>query len=865
MAKQDVELQFKLIDGVSRGLAEIQKGVSGLGASLVKINAAAELTGKAFGAISSVAGAFGDAVTGAASVEDALTRVNTITAATVEEQKALQDAVRGAVEGTRFSAEEAAGALVLLAEDGFSAKEAVDQLGSVLQFAQANAQSAAAAAGGLGAVLDTFGEKPAVIGELADTLTAVAIGAGTSTKALQEGLSGVGVSAEQAGLSLNDTIGYLGLLASRGIEGGAAVGNFNKIIREISDPASKAGEALATLGLQGAEFAVVLQRLGTDSAAAETVLSALGKKPREALRVLLSEGGGDLGKFRDIIKQATGSTKDASDALNNTFAGALARVTNQLAQVRDDLLTPILKPLAVEFQSFSAQLADFAKTEQFALIVEQFRLFATSAIQYVGDAVRSFDFTKAVEAVRAFAESTVDLFTSVEHSLATIAKAVDDTAKIISDTYQGLADFAGKVEALYADFTDGTTTALNVAGDGVRAFGEESDRTGFKIERLGKGLKATADGAGKLAKETDGAGKSAAKAGASLEEMAKAAADATFNSDSVITSASGMADALGGVPSPAGQTASALDSVSGSSSDAAQSLNALEAKLKTIRDALNNAPQGSPEFIRLAQDAAKLEEQIRLAKEAIDDAAGANDKLAGSSDNAAKSLRGQAEASRDAADAADDVSNSSSGASSATENFGKNAKAAEVSLGNYSQELIALGQQMQKQAFSAREIIAVWREIREVYDQSNRSVERAIDVLKKQNTELSEEERIRQEALKQYGSYTTRIEELIRLRIEQARATREANDESERELEIVQRRVQQAGGIGGGGSGQPPPAAPPTSAGRGSFGGGGRNSVSDAPSRGDTVINITGLTESGIRDLIPTLERELARSGALRR
>ncbi len=139
MAKQDVELKFSLIDGVSRSLGEIQKGVSGLGASLVKINAAAELTGKAFGAISSVAGAFGDAITGAASVEDALTRVNTITKATVEEQKALQDAVRGAVEGTRFSAEEAAGALVLLAEDGFSAKEAVDQLGSVLQFAQANA------------------------------------------------------------------------------------------------------------------------------------------------------------------------------------------------------------------------------------------------------------------------------------------------------------------------------------------------------------------------------------------------------------------------------------------------------------------------------------------------------------------------------------------------------------------------------------------------------------------------------------------------------------------------------------------------------------------------------------------------------
>ena len=131
MAKQDVELKFSLIDGVSRGLAQIQQGVSGLGASLVKVNAAAELTGRAFGALGSIAGAFGDAVSGAASVEDALKRVSIITKATTEEQAALQQAVSDAVATTRFSAEEAAGALVLMAEDGFSASEAVKQLGTV--------------------------------------------------------------------------------------------------------------------------------------------------------------------------------------------------------------------------------------------------------------------------------------------------------------------------------------------------------------------------------------------------------------------------------------------------------------------------------------------------------------------------------------------------------------------------------------------------------------------------------------------------------------------------------------------------------------------------------------------------------------
>jgi len=858
VAKQDVELKFSLIDGVSRSLAAIQQGVSGLGASLVKINAAAELTGKAFGAIGDVAGAFGDAVVGAASVEDALTRVNSITNATVEEQKALQDAVRGAVEGTRFSAEEAAGALVLLAEDGFSAKEAVDQLGSVLQFAQANAQSAAAATGALGAVLDTFGEKPAVIGALADTLTAVARGAGTSTKALQEGLAGVGNAADQAGISLNDTIGYLGLLASRGIEGGAAVGNFNKIIREIEDPASKAGQALATLGLQGADFATVLNRLGKDSTAAETVLSALGRKPREALRVLLTEGGGDLGKFAGIIKQATGATKDASDALNNTFAGALARISNQLEQTRNDLLTPILAPLATEFQAFSAQLSDFAKTEQFALIVEQFRLFATSAIQYVGEAVRSFDFAKAVEAVQAFASNTAELFTSVEQSLSIVAGAVNDTARIIRDSYQSLADFAGKVQALYTDFVDGTTNALNVAGDGVKALGEETDRAGVKIERAGKGLKNTADFAAKLAKETEQAGKSAVKAGAGLDVMAQAAADAAFNSDSVITPAKELYGVLGGIPAPADKTAVALDSVSGASSVAAQSLNQLEGRLKTVREALANAPQGSPAFIKLAQDAATLEEQIKLAKEAIDAASGSNENLADSANKAAEALRRLRQEQEGNTEAGGNLQQQNEDTADSFGNIANQSSSVAISIGTLTEEFVRNALAAAGNAKSVRDYLRTLNDFFAQGQDEENQLRAMIEIRERQNAQLSEEDRIRRRIKDQYGESSTLVEKLVQIELKLAEARKKTNDESQRGFEIEQRRAGLAGGIGT--QGGPQTAAPATSAGRGSFAG--------AP-RDNSAINITinqnGATPETIRDLAPLIERELGRLGALRR
>ncbi|MGK3946304.1 hypothetical protein ABK046_49120, partial [Streptomyces caeruleatus] len=75
MAKQDVELQFRLIDGVTKSLTAIQQGVSGLGASLVKLNSAADLAGKGIDLVVSAAKGIGGAVAGAADFEEAMRRI----------------------------------------------------------------------------------------------------------------------------------------------------------------------------------------------------------------------------------------------------------------------------------------------------------------------------------------------------------------------------------------------------------------------------------------------------------------------------------------------------------------------------------------------------------------------------------------------------------------------------------------------------------------------------------------------------------------------------------------------------------------------------------------------------------------------
>jgi TP901 family phage tail tape measure protein len=603
VAKQDVELKFSLIDGVSRGLAQIQQGVSGLGASLVKVNAAAELTGRAFGALGSIAGAFGDAVSGAASVEDALRRVSIITRATTDEQSALQQAVSDAVATTRFSAEEAAGALVLMAEDGFTASQAVQQLGTVLQFAQANAQSAAQAAQGLGAVLDTFGAPATQIASLADALTATAVAAGTSTKALQEGLAGAGVAAEQAGLSINDTVAALGGLAQRGIEGGAAAKALNKILADSENPASKLGKALTDAGLAGKSFGEIVGILSNDASKAAPILASLGNKPAAALKALLTEGGGALVEFNKIIDQSTGATASAADALNTTFLGALTRLQNQLVEARNQFLTPLLAPLAAEFEAFSAKIAAFTSSDQFRILSGQFAEFVINGVGALGDKLAQIDFNDVASKISNFATGAGDtiqkLKTIIDGAAAAIV-AVGDAAKLTADILNG-------------DF-----------------FAGEANWNRYNLA-VARGTKGLDDHQKSLQAARDAAKKFQAQA------VATASGTDTFGNslDQLGTAATRANEDLRKVPEAAKLTEVGVGAAAAAASSAAQSIDQLEASLAAVKKQLEAAPVGSPEFIALSQQAAELEAKIKGARAAIDDATGANDKLANSANSAA--------------------------------------------------------------------------------------------------------------------------------------------------------------------------------------------------------------------------------------
>ena len=825
---RDETIKLSLIDGVTKSLQAIQKGVGGVGAELAKLNQVAELAGKGFAALGNIAGGIGDAVSSVADLETALARVVDITQATTEEQVALQQAVRDAATEVGVTADQAAGALVLMAEDGFSASEAVASLNTVLSYAKANAQEAATATQALGGVLDTFGEKPAIIAQLADQLTAAARAAGTGTTTLQNGLAAIGVQAEQAGLGVSSAVSALAALASRGIEGTQAAKQLGIILTQLNDPASKAGKALDEAGLAGKSFGEIVDVLSKDSAKAATVLEALGNKPRAALKVLLADGGGALKEFGAIVDGAAGSSERAAKVIDETFNGAVARLQAAVGNLRNEFLAPILQPLADDAAKVAEQINSLADSPQFARVREQFAAMATGAIQSVGNLIENADLEAWAGDIANFAADAKSAF----EALVVVVQATADTIRAIGSAVEYVREITATLDSAFAEAT-GATNRLNVA----------SREAGKSIDGLGAGL----DKNKKSTREHKAATDSAT---ASVQLFADA-------SGSAGVAATDAAQQLGEIPKAAKLTEISMEKLAGGAAQAAIGLERFRlATLVAAQVTLYNANlANSDSFRALTAEIGKTEASIASMQAAIDKAAGATDNQADQTDRLTESLRNLREQQQEVEQGNERVADSSGQVADEFSNIGNQSSSAAVSMGTLTEEFVRNALAVAGNAKSVRDYLRTINDFFAQGQDEENQLRAMIEIRERQNATLTEEERIRKRIQDQYGTSSTLVEVLVQQELKLAQARRESNQEAERGIEIEQRRAGLAGGIGT--QGAPQTAAPATSAVRSTSAGAG--SRDGAPA---IVVNVSGAPTdaAGWRDIVsrfiaPELER----------
>lgn len=629
----EVNALTKAITAALGKLGEIADRARSAKVSFTELNQAAELAVKAINGLASVGRFFGDQAQDVGAYELALRRIEVRTRATTAESKALREAIAVALDGTAFSAQAAADAMRALADDGASATESANALGPALAYAQANAQGATETVQRLGAVLDAFDAPVAKVGELADQLTATAAAAGTSTRALEEGLSSVGNAAEQAGLSVGQTLELLGALAKRGVEGTQAGRQLAIVLRELADPASAAGEALRAAGLDSDNLAVAVRQLAQDSTATENVLSALGDRPREKLRLLLQDGGASLAAMAAAMDNATGATKRASDAVGDTFTLAWQKLQASIESARNTFLAPLLEPLTDRLQAFSDRVRAIATSNEFKALAEEIARFVESALVEVDKLLEGFDLQAAGESAKVFVHDTIEALQQLKEGLKGAADSglnfKDGTIVAFEAARTGVAGSLASLVGAFANFSEeAETLSLVLAGIAEEArnnTGEAMARLADRIERARAAAAETARSADALATSMPRLSTAAAQTGPALDafgndllqigEKAAKLVSGPYSLEVLTGVASDAAAALAEIPKPATLLEGTFTNLE----------DALQAQIQTLRkaqaaydEAFKAGSKGADEawqaVKRAGSQVAELRKQIDTAK-----------------------------------------------------------------------------------------------------------------------------------------------------------------------------------------------------------------------------------------------------------
>lgn len=256
--------------------------------------------------------------------------------------KELSDLALKFGEDTKFSAGEAADAILELAKGGLTTADIkAGALKETLTLAAAGSIDLASAATAVSNGLNAFGLKAKDAGQVTAALAGAANASSASVDSLQQALAQVGAGARNAGLSVQETTGALAAFANAGLQGSDAGTSLKTFLTTLVPKTTAAYNEFARLGLATFDSAKAMeflrlrgiQPLGTS----QEVLEGQIRKLVAAEKDIKPESAA-AGRELEKLAQAGVTTSNAFfDAEGNTkslseISGILSKTLGNLSE-----------------------------------------------------------------------------------------------------------------------------------------------------------------------------------------------------------------------------------------------------------------------------------------------------------------------------------------------------------------------------------------------------------------------------------------------------------------------------------------------------------------------------------------------------
>jgi len=299
-----------------------------------------------------------------------VTKVNSAVGGTAETFKELSAAARNFALVSKYSAGEAASSMVMLAQAGFSAQEAMAAMPAVLELAQASMENLDLVADTVASTIRTYGLNAEDATRITNLFAASVVNSLATVNKLAFSFRQVGPVAAELGLSVEQTAAALDILYNRGLRGEQAGTALRNILIRLIKPTNETYEAFYRLGIslkdsngQLRNYQDILKDLGTKKVSDTYLVKMFGREALAGAKTLIAATTGEYEKMLDKITDTNTAARMANAQLK-TMDGALKLIRNSLTElgiIVGESVGPVVKKVADIVQSFAISLRTMDK------------------------------------------------------------------------------------------------------------------------------------------------------------------------------------------------------------------------------------------------------------------------------------------------------------------------------------------------------------------------------------------------------------------------------------------------------------------------------------------------------------------------
>lgn len=352
-----VDAAMSKVETMAGGLQKAGDKISQVGGSLTK---AVTLPLTALGGVS---------VNAAASFEDAMLKVQSLSGATQDEYEQLSTAAKEYGATTAWTAKDVANAMGYMALAGFDTKEILASTSGMLSLASASGEDLATVTDILTDSMTAFGDGAEDASRYADVLATTQAKTNTTVGLLGEAFKYVAPLAGSYSYQLEDVAAALGMMANAGVKGSMAGTSLSSIITRLGTNTNGARDAIEELGVEfynsdgsARSLSEILKELCDATARMDTEQKAAlastvaGMEAQKGLLAILNQGSAAYEELEGKIKNCSGTADEMAANMESGLGGSLRSLKSALegaAITIGERLAPYIEKAAQKIKEFT--------------------------------------------------------------------------------------------------------------------------------------------------------------------------------------------------------------------------------------------------------------------------------------------------------------------------------------------------------------------------------------------------------------------------------------------------------------------------------------------------------------------------------